>query len=468
MRKKDKKTLLERLVDNIGLAITSFWLILLLSIHVVVLLENEFHFIKNNKQLAMLAFWLCVGVSVLCSVITFFKISPWINERLSKLLDYPLSTIPITILGVLFVLIIFFTITKSFELLKVVWNIELPDSNLVATLVTICVTLISYLGNSNSRFIITVEDNNGILRSNDILSGKFFWFWCTNIGGQAKSIRYLGWCKKEDRESVKLYWEINKKTIKQFKYCLDPNKGKYKLINSGNKSVTYKVSLTMKDELPNTFYLAFIDSTGQIYFKQVNISNGNDIERDKLDKQNMAKNKRLKNQNEIVINKNKKKDSNLRNNRNTIDRIKSKVYKHQFRRFIFSICWTVIASLTVIGIYNLVYNLNFKYWLKNMTIPIPDWFENILSNYYSSLFLIAIAIIFFIIVVNRGKYKSKLWITNWIVTVGIFILLKVCIDKLKNQCEQMNGYLILIIISIAWIISSIICYLVVKEVPNKG
>lgn len=187
---KQKKTWVQRfsdISDNIGLAYVSFLLISILLIKIVVMCDNTWHIIGDNQFLAVIALVGIVIISLGCAIFIGIKVTPWINKKLSDKFDFPLSQLPDVVISIFFVITSFVAVLVVVNSLKVSFGVRwLPNSGNIATLFSVCVAVVAYLGNTRSKFIISAEDKVGLLLDDNELRDDTFYFWCTNTGGESR------------------------------------------------------------------------------------------------------------------------------------------------------------------------------------------------------------------------------------------------------------------------------------------
>lgn len=189
---------------------------------------------------------------------------------------------PDVVISIFFVITSFVAILVVVNSLKVSFGVRwLPNSGNIATLFSVCVAVVAYLGNTRSKFIISAEDKVGLLLDDNELRGDTFYFWCTNTGGRAGNIQYLGWCKPEDRKNIGFNWELTRTKIKQFHTLQLVNQnalGKFTYIKPGEMFEVGKVVISSEDKLTPIFYLVFINSVGKVIFRKMNYKGTNDLE----------------------------------------------------------------------------------------------------------------------------------------------------------------------------------------------
>lgn len=217
---KKKKSLFQVISDvgnNIVIAMLIFCFSFFLLVKIVTVLDNETHIVGSNFVVAWIIIIIIFVSSCIFAIIVGNKVSPWLLNKLAKKLDFPLSQVPDSIFIVIFIILIFFSVLMCVDSLKNDLKISwLPNSGDVAALCSVCVASIAYLGNSNSKFVISVADESGLISEEDTIQSESFDFWVTNAGGRGGDIKYLGWCLPEVREKIVLKWQINKNTIHSF------------------------------------------------------------------------------------------------------------------------------------------------------------------------------------------------------------------------------------------------------------
>ncbi|HJF21126.1 MAG TPA: hypothetical protein K8U93_03170 [Mammaliicoccus lentus] len=451
---KQKKTWVQRfsdISDNIGLAYVSFLLISILLIKIVVICDNTWHIIGDNQFLAVITLIGIVIISLVCAIFIGIKVTPWINKKLSDKFDFPLSQLPDVVISIFFVITSFVAVLVVVNSLKVSFGMSwLPDSGNIATLLSICVAVVTYLGNTRSKFIISAEDKVGLLLDDNELRGDTFYFWCTNTGGRAGNIQYLGWCKPEDRKNIGFDWELTHAKIKQFHTLQIVNQnalGKFMHVKPGEMFEIGKVVISPEDKLPPVFYLVFINSVGKVIFRKMNYEETQDLEshNDKTN-DNQLGDTPVCDENYCISEDQRL----LRNN------YKKKTMKnmHLIGRFTITICLTLI----LISGYNLLKEVKLFEGLTDVKLLWSFWTD---SGYYSGLFLLITAIFIGSAVIcgtyNYRKDKPYLMlIVNWLVAEGMAILIKPVFDDLRSTSHSLTASSIIFFIFLSWLSASLI------------
>lgn len=437
---KKKKSLFQVISDvgnNIVIAMLIFCFSFFLLVKIVTVLDNETHIVGSNFVVAWIIIIIISVSSCIFAIIVGNKVSPWLLNKLAKKLDFPLSQVPDSIFIVIFIILIFFSVLMCVDSLKNDLKISwLPNSGDVAALCSVCVASIAYLGNSNSKFVISVADESGLISEEDTIQSESFDFWVTNAGGRGGDIKYLGWCLPEVREKIVLKWQINKNTIHSFNSFDTFNESTlndFIHIDSGKRYDFGKIKFNKKDQLPEIFYLVFVDSIGKIIFRRIEWSiskESNRISEHEMKKDNLKK----------------------------MD-LKNKIRRCTRWEWASMSVWTLCISLAFISIFNFMNSItgfkNFK--LERIGF---SWVD---KDYYSGLFLLLTSIWMGIVVhVGLAKYKkanlTDLFIVNCIMIELIITLLKPTVDMLKIAPHPLTASGVTILITIAWLITSTIMY----------
>ena len=457
---KQKKTWVQRfsdISDNIGLAYVSFLLISILLIKIVVMCDNTWHIIGDNQFLAVIALVGIVIISLGCAIFIGINVTPWINKKLSDKFDFPLSQLPDVVISIFFVITSFVAVLVVVNSLKVSFGVRwLPNSGNIATLFSVCVAVVAYLGNTRSKFIISAEDKVGLLLDDNELRDDTFYFWCTNTGGRAGNIQYLGWCKPEDRKNIGFDWELTRTKIKQFHTLQLVNQnalGKFTYIKPGEMFEVGKVVISSEDKLTPIFYLVFINSVGKVIFRKMNYKGTNDLESHNDETSNNQLNDTSIHGDYCISEDQwllRDKCKSIRNN------YKKKTMKnmHLIGRFTITICLTLV----LVSGYSLLKEMNLLEGLTKLKLPCSAWTD---SGYYCGLFLLITAI-FIGLAVIRGTYKYRegkinlMFIINWLVAEGIGILIKPAFDDLRSTSQSLTVNGIILFIFLSWLIASLI------------
>ena len=450
---KQKKTWVQRfsdISDNIGLAYVSFLLISILLIKIVVMCDNTWHIIGDNQFLAVIALVGIVIISLGCAIFIGIKVTPWINKKLSDKFDFPLSQLPDVVISIFFVITSFVAVLVVVNSLKVSFGVRwLPNSGNIATLFSVCVAVVAYLGNTRSKFIISAEDKVGLLLDDNELRDDTFYFWCTNTGGRAGNIQYLGWCKPEDRKNIGFDWELTRTKIKQFHTLQLVNQnalGKFTYIKPGEMFEVGKVVISSEDKLTPIFYLVFINSVGKVIFRKMNYEKTQDLESHNDEANDNQLGDTPVCDDNYCISEDKWL---LRDNYN-----KSIKNLYLIARFTITICLTLV----LISGYSLLKEMNLLEGLTKLKLPCSAWTD---SGYYCGLFLLITAI-FIGLAVIRGIYNYRkgkinlMFIINWLVAEGMAILIKPVFDDLRSTSQSLTANGIILFIFLSWLIASLV------------
>ena len=454
--KQAKKSWIQRfsdIEDNIGLAYLAFWIVFILLINFVVICDNTWHIIGDNQFLAVIVLIGITVISLICAIFIGAKVTPWINKKLSDKLDFPLSQLPEGVILIFFVIASFGAILFVVNIMKVNFGMNwLPDSGNIATLYSVCVAVVAYVGNARSKFVISVKDQVGLLIDDNELRSDTFYFWCTNAGGRAGNIKYLGWCKPEDRKDIGFNWELTHAKIKQFHTLQIANQnalGKFMHLKPGEMFEIGKVVISSEDKLPPVFYLVFINSVGKVIFRKMNY----EVTNDELHDTSVHDDYCISEDQWLLRDKYKKKT--MKN-------------MHLIGRFTITVCLTLVLTSG----YNLLKEMKSFEGLTDMKLFWSSWTD---SEYYSGLFLLITAI-FIVLAVICGTYNYRkgkpylMLIIDWLVAEGIGILIKPAFDDLRSTSHSLTASGIILFIFLSWLIASLVIriWYWIKRKHNTG